>query len=54
MLIVAKMLIALQYCNWLSFPSAFSLSEFKEREQRQPVAGSYCQESGDWRKSGGK
>lgn len=31
-----------------------SLSEFEQREQRQPVAGSYCQESGDRRESGGK
>lgn len=38
----------------LPFPSVFSLSESEQREQRQPVAWSYRQESGDWRQSGGK
>lgn len=38
----------------IAIPSVFSLSEFEQREQRQPVAGSYCQESGDWRQGGGK
>lgn len=36
------------------FPSLFNLSESEQREQTQPVAGSYCQESGDRRESGGK
>lgn len=32
----------------------FHLSESEQREQTQPVAGSYCQESGDRREGGGK
>lgn len=51
------MLICSQYgsCNLCLLPSVFfPLSESEQREQRQPVAGSHSQESGDRRESGGK
>lgn len=42
------------YINSFPYPSLFYLSESEQREQTQPVAGSYCQESGYRRESGGK
>lgn len=42
------------YAYFPQFPFMFYLSESEQREQTQPVAGSYCQKSGDWRESGGE
>lgn len=53
---MTQALISLQCGNRgvCHFLSVFSPSESGQREQRQPVAGCYCQESGDRRKGGGE